>query len=51
MTLMSITCSEKGDKRCEFLPPKQEDYKMLDFRDQILVRDQKFVLGPLLKVA
>ncbi|KAF7291652.1 Chl1 helicase [Mycena chlorophos] len=27
---------EKGDKRCRFLPPIDEEEKMLDFRDQIL---------------
>ncbi|KAJ3556498.1 hypothetical protein NP233_g11962 [Leucocoprinus birnbaumii] len=28
--------SEKGDKRCPYLPPLDEDIKMIDFRDQIL---------------
>lgn len=28
---------EKGDKRCQFLPPMDEEERMLDFRDQILV--------------
>ncbi|TFK70379.1 DNA repair helicase [Pluteus cervinus] len=28
--------SEKGEKRCEFLPPLLEDFRMVDFRDQVL---------------
>jgi hypothetical protein len=28
---------EKKDKRCQYLPPIDEDFKMIDFRDQILV--------------
>lgn len=28
--------SEKGDKRCPYLPTLDEDIKMIDFRDQIL---------------
>ncbi|KAJ7505517.1 helicase C-terminal domain-containing protein [Mycena galericulata] len=28
--------AEKGDKRCQYLPPIAEDTRMLDFRDQIL---------------
>ncbi|KAI0077191.1 DNA repair helicase [Panus rudis PR-1116 ss-1] len=28
--------NEKGDRRCEFLPPLDEETRMLDFRDQIL---------------
>ncbi|KAF8895275.1 helicase C-terminal domain-containing protein [Infundibulicybe gibba] len=27
---------EKGEKRCQYLPPADEETKMLDFRDQIL---------------
>ncbi|KAK0201976.1 helicase C-terminal domain-containing protein [Desarmillaria ectypa] len=27
---------EKGDKRCQFLPPMDDDYRMVEFRDQIL---------------
>ncbi|KAK7048171.1 ATP-dependent DNA helicase CHL1 [Favolaschia claudopus] len=27
---------EKGTKRCQYLPPLDEDYRMVDFRDQIL---------------
>ncbi|KAK7691295.1 hypothetical protein QCA50_004689 [Cerrena zonata] len=28
--------SEKGDKRCQFLPPADDPVQMLDFRDQVL---------------
>ncbi|KAK0187881.1 helicase C-terminal domain-containing protein [Armillaria mellea] len=28
--------NEKGDKRCQFLPPIDDDYRMTEFRDQIL---------------
>ncbi|KIP08638.1 hypothetical protein PHLGIDRAFT_103970 [Phlebiopsis gigantea 11061_1 CR5-6] len=28
--------SEKGDKRCSYLPPADDETKMLDFRDQVL---------------
>lgn len=28
--------SEKGDKRCPYLPLPEEDIKMIDFRDQVL---------------
>ncbi|KAK0441552.1 helicase C-terminal domain-containing protein [Armillaria borealis] len=28
--------NEKGDKRCQFLPPIGDDYRMTEFRDQIL---------------
>jgi chromosome transmission fidelity protein 1 len=31
--------SEKEDKRCPHLPPPEEEERLLDFRDQILVRD------------
>jgi chromosome transmission fidelity protein 1 len=35
-----ISASEKGDKRCPYLPPIGEESRMVDFRDQILVRYQ-----------
>ncbi|TCD66273.1 hypothetical protein EIP91_001602 [Steccherinum ochraceum] len=28
--------SEKGDRRCRFLPPADDEARMLDFRDQVL---------------
>lgn len=33
-----LSASEKGDKRCPYLPPLGEESQMVDFRDQILVR-------------
>jgi hypothetical protein len=29
--------ADKKDKRCQHLPPVDEDFKMISFRDQILV--------------
>ncbi|THH27828.1 hypothetical protein EUX98_g6366 [Antrodiella citrinella] len=30
--------SEKGDRRCQYLPPMEDEIRMLDFRDQVLSR-------------
>jgi hypothetical protein len=38
MNLSDILAVEKKDNRCQHLPPVDEDSKMVDFRDQILVR-------------
>jgi hypothetical protein len=35
--LSDILAVEKKDNRCQHLPPVDEDSKMIDFRDQILV--------------
>jgi hypothetical protein len=29
---------EKGDRRCPYLPPADDETRILDLRDQILVR-------------
>lgn len=33
----NVDIPEKGDKRCPYLPPADDETKMLDFRDQVLV--------------
>ena len=38
---------EKAEKRCQYLPRIEEDIKMLDFRDQILVRSLSIDSAPL----
>lgn len=33
----------KGDARCPYLPPLDDEVRMLDFRDQVLVNSVPFV--------
>lgn len=40
-------CQEKGDKRCPYLPPADDEATMLDFKDQILVCQPSFILPSL----
>jgi chromosome transmission fidelity protein 1 len=35
--MVNLLPTEKGDRRCQFLPPLDDETRILDFRDQILV--------------
>ena len=37
-SLIEESLIEKGDRRCPYLPPSDEEVRMLDFRDEVLVR-------------
>jgi len=43
-SLSDVFSLEKGDKRCAHLPSMEEDYRMTDLRDQILVTSKPLLV-------
>ena len=43
---INVLFTEKGDRRCEYLPPADDEVRMMDFRDQVLVSSRLIVPLP-----